>query len=101
MVCGRRDLELAREPVHEWPGGLVQVREHRAGMAQQGELHGEAEAVGVATAPGHEVLVGAGEGEEPCQAVRVIGHTQERVALLVGQQLSSWQSVPPSHKPPS
>lgn len=51
---GCRNPKLARHPAHESVGWLVEVGERRARVAQQGELHGAAEAVGVAAALGHE-----------------------------------------------
>jgi hypothetical protein len=74
--------------------------ERRAGMAEQGELHGEAEAVGAAAAPRHELLVGPREREQARQVVRVGGHAQEHPALVVGQQLSARQGASPSRKRP-
>ena len=50
-------LKLVRHPEHEDVGRLVEVGERRAGMTQQGELHGAAEAVGVAAAFGHEAPI--------------------------------------------
>ena len=61
--CG--DVELTCHPGYEGVRRLVEVGERRAGVAQQGELHGAAEAVGVAAALGHEVPVGPGQGEQP------------------------------------
>ena len=65
---------------------LLQVREHDAGMAQQGKLHGEAKPAGVAATLGHEVPVGSGQGEKSRQAVRIVRYPEERLALFVGQQ---------------
>ena len=92
---GCRDFELARHPGHEGVGRLVEIGERRAGMAQQGELHGAAEAVGIAAAFRHEVPVGPGQGEQPRQGVGVGRNAQERLALLIGQQLSACQGVSP------
>ena len=71
------------------------IRERRARVAQQRELHGETKAAAAAAAPRYEVLVGPGEREQTGQVVWVVGHTHKRMALLVGQQLSARQRFSP------
>jgi hypothetical protein len=70
-------------------------------MAQQCELHGEAEPVGVITPTDHEILVRSGQAKVPRQAIGLERDAQEGPALVVSQQLSAHQGIPPSHKPPS
>ena len=97
----RRDVQLRGQPSHEGLRWLVQVRQHRARVTQQGELRGVAELVGVAATACHELLIGLGKGEAPRQGVRFGRYAEQRVALLVGQQLPSRQGVSPlSHKGP-
>ena len=67
-------------------------------MAQQGKLDGAAETIGVAAPLGHQASVQPGQGEQPRERVGVGRDAQERLALLVGQQLSACQGVSPSHK---
>ena len=74
---------------------MVEVGERRARMAQQGELQGAAKLVRITTAFCHEAPVGSGQGKQACQGVGVGRDAQERLALLVGQQLSACQSVSP------
>jgi len=79
-------------------GRLAQVREHRAWVAQQGELHGKTEPAGIAVTLRHEVLVRSGQGEEPRQVIRIMRHTQQCLAFLLCQQLSALQGAPPVHQ---
>ena len=58
-------------------------------MAQEGELHGTAEPVGVTAAFGHERPVDARRGEQPSEGVGIGGNAEQRRALLVGEQLPS------------
>ena len=68
---GRRPESPGAPPAsHEGVDRLLHVRQPHAGMAQQGELHGEAQPVGVAAALGHEIPVGSGEGVVSRQGVR-------------------------------
>ncbi len=90
---GGRDIEVAGHPGHERVRRLVEIGERRAGMAQQGELDGAAEPVGVAAALGHEVSIEPGQGEQPRERVGVGRDAQERLALLVGEQLSACHGV--------
>jgi hypothetical protein len=95
----RRDAELSGQPDHERLGRLLQVREHGAGMAQQGKLHGEAKPAGVAETLGDEMPVGSGQGEQTRQAVRILRYPQQDLALLVSQNLSARQSFPRPQNP--
>lgn len=90
-----RNLELTRHPGHEGVGRLVEVGEQRAGIAQQGKLHGATEAVGVAAAFGHVAPISPGQGEQARQGVGIGLNTQERLTLLIGQQLSACHGISP------
>ena len=92
---GSRDIKLARHPGHEGISWLAEVGERRTGITQQGELHGEAKAVGVAASLGHEAPIGPGQGEQARQGVGVGRNAQKGLALLVSQQLSACQGVSP------
>jgi hypothetical protein len=89
----RRDVELGRQPDHQRLRRLVQVREHRARVTQQGELHGEAEPAGVAETLGDKMPVGSRQGEEPRQRIGILGHAQQSPALFVGENLSALQGI--------
>ena len=86
-----RDVELPRHPSHERLGRLVEVGECGTGMAQQGELHGVAEAVRIAEPLGHEIPVGARQDKQPGQGVGIGWDAQKTLALLLGQELSVWE----------
>jgi hypothetical protein len=75
----------ARHPGYEGVGWLVEIGERRAGIAQQGELHGATEAVGIAATFGHEVPINPGQGEQAREGVGGGRNAQERLALLIGQ----------------
>jgi len=74
---------------------LLQLSECHAGVAKQSELNGKANAIGIAAADRHQVLIGPGQGEATRHAVWIDRDAEECVALIVGQQLSVRHLCPP------
>jgi hypothetical protein len=68
---------------------LLHLRQAYAGMAQQGQLHGKAQAIGGAAAAHHEVLIGSGKDVMLRQGVRITRHAKEQLAFFVGKQRST------------
>ena len=58
-------------------------------MAQQGQLHGKAQAIGVAATARNEILIGSGKGVMTRQGVRITRHAKEQPAFFVGKQRSA------------
>ena len=58
-------------PVNKTPPAI-------SGMAQQGQLHGKAQAIGGAAAAHHEVLIGSGKDVMPRQGVRITRQPKPR-----------------------
>ena len=90
-------LELPGHPGHEQPGRLLDMREAHSRMAEQRKLDGEAEAADVAAAQGDQVSVGPRQCEASRQPVRIGRNAEQRQALFIGQQSSTYQgfsSVP-------
>lgn len=82
---GGRNVQLRRQPPDKGIDRLFHLRQAHAGMAQQGQLYGKAQAIGGAAAAHHEVLIGSGKGVVPRQGVRITRHAKEQLALFVGK----------------
>jgi hypothetical protein len=89
-----RDFQLLGKRLHKWFGGLLELSEPNARMAQECELDREANSVGVPPTARHQVLVGPGQGEPPRHAIWVKRNAEKRASLLVGQQLSNCHLCP-------
>ena len=55
-------------------------------MAQQGQLHGEAQPVGSAAPACHAILIGPGEGVLSRHGIGVGWDTEEQLALFAREQ---------------
>jgi len=86
---GGRNIQLRRQPLDKGVDRLLHLRQAYAGMAQQGQLHGKAQAIGGAAAAHHEVLIGSGKDVTPRQGVRITRHAKEQLAFFVGKQRSA------------
>jgi hypothetical protein len=91
-------LELLGQPLDEGLDRLLQLRERNAGIAQECELNGEADSVGIPAAFSHQVQVSPRKGKASRHTVWVKRYPEESLALLVGQQLSARQGVSPVPK---
>lgn len=87
--CRRWNSQALREPGHQRIDRLVHVRQGHAGMPQQRELHGEAQAIRVAAPHGQKLLVGSSEAVVARQCIRIVRHAEEQPARVLGQQLSA------------
>ena len=68
-------------------------------MAQQGQLHGEAQPVGGAAPACHEILVGPGEGVMSRQSIGVDRDTEQQPALFARRAMVGAPSSPPPFVP--
>src|SRR5208282_3774320 len=80
----RRDFQLLGQPLNKRLDRLLQLSECHAGVAKQSELNGKANAIGIAAADRHQVLIGPGQGEAKRHAVLIDWDADECVALIVG-----------------
>jgi hypothetical protein len=93
-------LKLVGQPLHEDLDRLLQMRERSAGIAQERGLNGKADSVGIPAAFSHQVQVRPRKGKVSRHTVWVKQYAYERLALLVGQQLSARQGISPVPKTP-
>lgn len=93
-------VDLDGDPDDQRVDWFLDLGKRTTGLAEQHQLHGETEPVGVTPPRQNEVVVRRGERELTRQNIPISGNTEQLPEFVLGQKTMSRHSVPLSNPGP-